>query len=249
MSIHSISIRRAGSTVALDAAQKAEISAQVVGGILRGSSRIVAANSYVEGGEITFGVGGWPLAALPIMMGVAAISPSGSTPNRVATLNVPASSALPYFEVAARADDGSGGNVLIYAAKCKLMSGFPFQVQDGANFVTPEITAQLVPDDSGYPFKLIYNETAALVSTAFPAAATKSVSALAITDGIATATSAGHGFTAGQWVTISGITDVSATYANGLKQIIHVEDANTFSYAAIGAADDASVSGTIIASY
>lgn len=249
MSIKEISVRRAGSLISLPAAQAMKVSPMVVGGTLRGSSAIKATNSFIEGAEIEFGIGGWPLAALPVVLGISAISPSGSTPNRVATIPVPASSSLPYFEVAGRAQDGDGGDVHIYIAKCKIMSSFDLSVQDGDTFVAPTIKAQAIPDANGYSFQLLYYETTTAVSSSFPAGSSKSVSALAITDGIATATSTSHGFAAGQWVTIAGVTDTGAALINGLKQVIHVEDANTFSFAVIGVADDASVSGTITAAY
>jgi hypothetical protein len=248
MSIRQIAVRRGGSIVELDAAQQAQVTGQIVSGMLRGSSRIVAANAYMEGGEIQFQAGGWPLKVLPIMMGVAALSPSGSTPNRQLTIAPTAGMAMPYFEFAGRADDAEGGSVIIYGGRAKLMSGFPLQIQDGANFVAPQVTAQIVPLAGQGAFSIIYSETAISIADAFPAASSKSISALAISAGIATATSTAHGFGVGQWVTISGATE-QPDRVNGLKQIISVADADTFTFAVIGASNDASVSGTIVALY
>jgi hypothetical protein len=128
------------------------------------------------------------------------------------------------------------------------MSTFQLQIQDGANFTAPQISFNAVPDSSDVPFHVNYYETTTDVATSLPAGSSKSISALAVADGIATATSTAHGFAAGQFVTISGATD-EPLLINGLKQIINVPDADTFTFAVIGAADDVSVAGTIVANY
>lgn len=60
---------------------------------------------------------------------------------------------------------------------------------------------------------------------------------------VATATKTAHGFSVGETVYISG---GSLSYANGVKTIASVPDADTFTYAATGS--NATATGTIVAS-
>lgn len=167
--IKDIRIRRGSDTVQFPAAQQLSVNPMVVSGMLRGSGGIRAANSYIEGAECTFGVGGIPLEALPVMLGMDADAVTGSTPNRAQEFPIVAGAALPYFEIIGRAETGDGGDVHVYIPKAKVMSNFTVQIQDGANFAAPEMTLSAVPDSANddQVFVFIAHETTTAIS--FPA--------------------------------------------------------------------------------
>jgi hypothetical protein len=230
-SIRDIQVRRAGTTVQFPAAQQMSITPMVVSGILRGSSAIRSANSYIEGAEGTLGIGGIPLSALPVMIGATAGSVTGSTPNQVQQIAINASAALPYFEIIGRAEQGDGGDVHVWVPQAKVMSNFTITVQDGANFAAPEMSFTCVPDSANAPFYFIAHETTTAI--AFPALTVATLTDIDVADNLATATSdAAHGFSAGQLITVAG---ADASYVNGLKQVITAPTTTTFTFVAIGA--------------
>jgi hypothetical protein len=252
MGIKDLVLYRAGTSVQLPVAQAASVSPMVVGGILRGSGKIAAANSYIEGCEGQIGMGGWPLKALQVILGMAAPTPTGSTPNQATQYGIAAGDALPYFTMLGRTQDGVGGDVHIVIPKAKIMKGFKLDVKDGANFVAPSIDFTGIPDANSKAFFLIAYEATTALATSLAAAVTTTTitaTAAAATASIVTLTKTAHGLSAGQWGTVAGCTEAYADAVNGLKQIIAVPTADTFTIAAIGAGTDAAVSGTITFTY
>jgi hypothetical protein len=69
------------------------------------------------------------------------------------------------------------------------------------------------------------------------------LTSVVVASNVATATKAGHGYSVGEQLFISG---ANLSYVNGLKTIVTVADANTFTFAATGG--DATATGTIVAS-
>lgn len=238
-SIRDIQVRRAGTTVQFPAAQQMSITPMVVSGILRGSSAIRSANSYIEGAEGTLGIGGIPLSALPVMIGASAGSVTGSSPNQVQQIAINASAALPYFEIIGRTEQGEGGDIHLWIPQAKVMGNFTITVQDGSNFAAPEMPFTCVPDSANAPFYFIAHETTTAV--AFPALTTITLSDVDVASNLATATSStDHGFAPGQLITVAG---TAASYVNGLKQVITAPTTTTFTFVAIGA-NVSNLSGT-----
>lgn len=75
-----------------------------------------------------------------------------------------------------------------------------------------------------------------------PCAASQTLTSVVVASNVATATLVGHGYAVGDKLTIAG---GSLAYANGAIVVASVPDADTFTYAAVGA--DASATGTITA--
>jgi hypothetical protein len=73
-----------------------------------------------------------------------------------------------------------------------------------------------------------------------PRAFSVAPTSIVVSSNVATVTLADHGFSAGEYVTISGANE---SYVNGTFEIASVPDADTFTYATTGA--DATASGTI----
>ena len=211
----------------------------VVSGILRGSSAIRSANSYIEGAEGTLGIGGIPLNALPVMIGATAGAVTGSAPNQAQQISINASTALPYFEIIGRTEQGDGGDVHLWIPQAKVMGNFTITVQDGANFAAPEMPFTCVPDAANAPFYFIAHQTTTPV--AFPALTTITLTDVDVASNIATATSStAHGFTPGALITVAG---TAASYVNGLKQVITAPTTTSFTFVAIGA-DVTNLTGT-----
>ena len=232
MGLMDVRLRRAGTVVQLPAAQNLTVTPKVVTGELRGSGSIVAVNSYIEGADVKFGAGGIPIAAFALMFGFALPDPTGTAPNQIRTVPFPSSQFLPYFEVIGRTNEAGGGDVHIYIPQCKVTSGFDITVQDGANFAAPEMSAMAVPVAAGDPPFTIYQYESS-TPLAFPTVTTVTLSDIDVASNIATATSStDHGFSAGQWINVSGAT---AGYVNGMKQVITAPTATTFTFLAFGA--------------
>ena len=75
-----------------------------------------------------------------------------------------------------------------------------------------------------------------------PCATSVTLTSVVVATNVATATLVGHGFAAGDVILVAG---ANLAYANGLKTIATVPDADTFTYAAVGS--DATATGTITA--
>jgi hypothetical protein len=73
-----------------------------------------------------------------------------------------------------------------------------------------------------------------------PRAFSVAPTSIVVSSNVATVTLVGHGFSAGEYVTISGANE---SYVNGTFEIASVPDADTFTYATTGA--DATATGTI----
>lgn len=239
MGLRDIKLRRAGTTVALPAPKQLTTTFQVVSGMERGGGTIVDAQAYIEGVEAAFQAGGWPLEALPIILGLTPGSVTGSSPNQSQEIDVLAGDSLPYFEVIGRAFTGKGGDIHVYLPSAKIMSGFAFQMQDGANYTAPEIVLQVIPDPVTRRLARIKPHETATEPT-FPDATSITLTNIDVANNMATATATAHGLSAGQVLTISG---AAAGYVNGLKQIIYVPDVDTFTFMAIGA-DVLTLTGT-----
>lgn len=251
MGVSAITLTRGASSLSFEAAGSFKITPMVVAGTLRGAGAIRSVQSYIEGAEGEIAIGGWPLAALPIMLGIAAPSPTGSTPNQTTQYNLPASTSLPYFTVTAKGvKDDAQGAIMVRVPSAKITKGFTLEMKDGANYTIPSLAFMAIPDGSSVPFYVYDDETARATSAALPAGTTLTSTAAAATASIMTLTfGSAHGLTAGQWVTVAGCTESYADAVNGLKQIIAAPTTTTITFAAIGAGTDASVSGTITVSY
>lgn len=75
-----------------------------------------------------------------------------------------------------------------------------------------------------------------------PCATAVTLTSVVVTSNVATATLVGHGFAAGDVIVVAG---ANIAYANGIKTIATVPDADTFTYEATGS--NATATGTITA--
>lgn len=231
MGLNDIRLRRGTTIVQLDAAQQMTITDMVVSGTLRGSGKIVSVVSYNEGAEVALQAGGLPVEAFPVLFGFSLPAATGSSPNEVRTIEIPASRAFGYFEAKGRSLGDDGGDVIIYVPKIQLTSGITITMQDGANFTAPEMSGIALPQagttyDRAYDIRV--QETSAPISYV-----TLTLSDIDVASNIATATTTSTAsMAAGQYWYIAGAT---SSHINGLKQIITVASGTTFTFAAIGA--------------
>jgi hypothetical protein len=94
--------------------------------------------------------------------------------------------------------------------------------------------------DKELPAFKAMSETAA--GLLVPRSATTTLTSVVVASNVATATKTGHGFSVGEVVRIAGS---NLSYANGLKTIATVPDADTFTFEATGS--NATATGTITA--
>lgn len=202
-----------GATSAtLGAAQTLTVNGSVLSEKLSGNDSIVAVVSILESFEFEIGVGDIPIEALGIMTGHAY---DGTTTQ---TLHMNAGQSFPYFVLLGQTVGDSGDDVHFCMWKCKLTTAPQYTAAGGKFTVVAPMKGIALKDEAG---------------TAL------SITDLDIADNIATATSAGHGYVAGDIVLIAG---ANATYANGIKMVLWA-DTDTFTFNAIGA-DATGVTGT-----
>lgn len=232
MGLNTAKIRRYGGTsvVELDAAQEITVEDILTSGQLDGSGKIVSVITYRRGANVTFGVGGIPVAAFPMLFGITLPAVSGSTPNEKRTIEMPASADFGYFQLIGQSLGDEGDDVHIFLPKVKLTGGFGVNMTDGNTFTAPSLSGIALPvtATASRPYDIILNETATP-----PSFTTLTLSDIDVASNIATATTSSTAtMTAGEYWYISGAT---AAYINGLKQIITVASGTTFTFAAIGA--------------
>jgi hypothetical protein len=240
MGLNNAKVRRRGGTtiVELDVAQTITVEDVVTSGRLDGSGAIKSTITYRRGANVTFGVGGIPIEAFPMLFGYTLPAATGTSPNETRTIEMETGKVFGYFEIIGQSLGDEGNDVHIYVPKVSLTGGFQINMQDGDTFTAPEMSGLALPvtGTADRAYDIIQHETATP-----PAFTTKTLSNIDVASNIATATTVDTSdMTAGEIWYIAGAT---AGYINGLNEIITVPTGTTFTFAAIGA-DTTGDSGT-----
>ena len=150
----------------LDPGQEFMIKFVARAGKLYGNDSLYAvANRIVEAaGQAK--VGSLSTAALGIIMGLTPAE-TGSTPNRITTIEVPVQHRTPYFKIYGMAyDDTATGAMQVIVNKCKVTSDVELVMADGPDtWVTPAYEFAVVKDSNGKLFSIKQLETAADLPT------------------------------------------------------------------------------------
>lgn len=123
------------------------------------ANRILEAAGRIKSGTLSS-------AALGIILGLTPAE-TGTTPNLITTIEVPAQHRTPYFKVYGMAyDDTATGAMQVIVNKCKVTSDVEFLMADGPDtWVTPTYEFAVVKDGDDNLFTIKQLETAAALPT------------------------------------------------------------------------------------
>jgi hypothetical protein len=103
---------------------------------LRGDDKLVATHGAGPQVEWSLEGGGVSLEVVYAMYGGTAPIETGTTPNRIKTLNKKVTDQRPYFKVEGRAISDAGGDLHIVVWKCKATDKLDGEMADGSFFLT-----------------------------------------------------------------------------------------------------------------
>lgn len=145
--------------------QQLGVTQQLTQAQLTGDDQITATAGYSIGATAKFRFGGINFDALGIILGI-----TPTTISSVSQFGVAGGHRMPYFGIQGKAllaDDA--GSLVLYCPKAKLMGDFTIAQAEYGTFIIPEVTLQLVPDDSYGIYELIQYPTNFTI-TVFPPA-------------------------------------------------------------------------------
>lgn len=154
-----------GSITDIMSVQMIGVTLQQVSAQLTGDDRITATAARAIGGQVQMRFGGINLDALAVILGKAI-----GTISSVEQILLPGGHRFPYFGIIGKAlAEEGGGDFWVYCPKAKLMGDFQIAMLEYGNFAIPEVTVQLVDDESYGIINLITHPTDLAITVMPPA--------------------------------------------------------------------------------
>lgn len=154
-----------GSITDVMSIQMLGVTMQQVSAQLTGDDRITATAARAIGGQVQMRFGGANLDSLAVLLGIAV-----GTISSVDQIQIAGGDAMPYFGIIGKAlAEEGGGDFWVYCPKAKIVSDFTLAQMEYGSFVIPEVTVQLVDDDSYGVINLITHPTALAITVMPPA--------------------------------------------------------------------------------
>lgn len=158
--MRALKIKNGATVTLLPVSRRLSFTPQIASAQLEGDDIIAALVSFNEGFELQLEAGGVDLAAWSALTG-AAITATGTTPNRVSTMTMKSDDSWPYVEIYGEAIDAGAGATWVHFFKCKVqqISG---SLGNKEFFIT-QCTLRAIPDTatSNKILEVIEQETAA----------------------------------------------------------------------------------------
>lgn len=123
--------------------QSAETTLQFINAVLNGDDEITATASNLIGALLKFKFGGLNLSMLAVITGKEVTTISG-----VNQLQFIGGERMPYFGMIVKALSAETGDSWVFLPKCKIMSDFVIAQNGYGKFTEPELTVQVVPDET-----------------------------------------------------------------------------------------------------
>jgi hypothetical protein len=154
-----------GTLTDIMSVQMLGVTMQQVSAQLEGDDRITATAARAIGGQVQMRFGGINLDSLAIITGKAV-----GTISSVDQLQIVGGDRMPYFGIIGKAlAEEGGGDLWVYLPKAKLMGDFQLAMLEYGAFAIPEVTVQLVDDDSYGVINLITHPTDVAITVMPPA--------------------------------------------------------------------------------
>ncbi len=133
----------------------------IVSAQLEGDDKITASAARAIGGQCRMRFGSVSIAALEVLLGISSTA-SGAAQDE---LKISGGDKMPYFGICGKvlAEEGSG-DLHIFLPKCRIMSDVTLAEAQYGQFIIPELTVQLVDDDTHGLIRLIEHAAAAAVA-------------------------------------------------------------------------------------
>lgn len=161
--LHEIKLVVDTTVVSLPVARTMSFKERVRSGELSGDDKTVAVVAYSDALEWSLEAGGIDLAAWALMTGRTATT-TGTTPNRVTTLEASAAVPYPYFKIYGKSLGDGADDVHVKVWKAKLTEPLEGEFADGEFFVT-SCAGIAVDDGTNGIYDIVQNETAAALPT------------------------------------------------------------------------------------
>lgn len=158
--LRDVKVTNIGGTVQADlpVAQTLGMRFRFRTGELSGDDNLKSVVSFVDAIEWNLSAGGVDLDALEIMTGLTAVE-TGTTPNRVDTLDIGGGDSMPYFKIYGKSLGDGTDDIHVKLYKCKLNS-LEGSFQDAQFFIT-SAAGIAIDDGTGQIIDIVQNETAA----------------------------------------------------------------------------------------
>jgi hypothetical protein len=124
--------------------QMGQVTMELVNAILTGDDRQTSIASQAIGGSVQMRWGGLNLSSLAVLTGTT-ISSLSSTAKQLQILG---SQKMPFVGVILKALSAEVGDTWLWLPKCKILSNFTLAQMEYGAFTIPEVTMQVVDDDS-----------------------------------------------------------------------------------------------------
>lgn len=144
-----------GSITDIMSVQMMGVTLQFSQAQLTGDNRITATAALGIGGTVQVRFGGISLTALAVMTGRA-----NTTISSVIQSAIKGGDRMPYFGIIGKTPAAEGlGDLWVYCPKVKIMSDFTVAMLEYGAFAIPEVTCQLVDDDTYGIYNIITHPT------------------------------------------------------------------------------------------
>lgn len=147
----------------LPAAQTLKFGERIVSEELPGNDQISALVSFTDAVEWELEHGGISLEAYAMLTG-RTVTPSGTTPNQVNTMNARGAANMPYFKIYGKALGEGLDDIHVKLPKCKITDTIEGEFANGGFFITK--CKGIALDNGTSLFEFVQNETAASLPTA-----------------------------------------------------------------------------------
>ena len=144
--------------------QMGSVAMELTSAILTGDDRQTAISSAAIGGTVQMRWGGLNLDALAVLIGKAV-----TTVTQVDQMQITGGHKMPYVGIVLKALSAEAGDTWLFLPKCKIMSGFTLAQMEYGAFTIPEVTMQIVDDETYGAINIITHPTDVPITVIPPA--------------------------------------------------------------------------------
>lgn len=153
-----------GTVTDIMSIQMGAVALELVSAILTGDDKQTAIAALAIGGTIQVRFGGLNLTHVAILTGKAIGVISG-----VSQLGIKGSNKMPYVGIILKALSAETGDTWLFIPKSKIVSGFTLAQMEHGVFAIPEVTLQIVDDDTYGLVSVITHPTSVAITVMPPA--------------------------------------------------------------------------------
>ncbi len=123
--------------------QMGQVTMELVNAILTGDDQQTAVHALAIGGTVQMRWGGMNLSTLALLTGKQV-----TTSSSVRQVQITGGQKMPYVGIILKALSSETGDTWLFLPKCKILSNFTLAQMEYGAFTIPEVTMQVVADDT-----------------------------------------------------------------------------------------------------